>query len=245
MSTLSLAWALLVVLWAAHVRPRPTARPGASPAGGPAASGTSRRTAPPAPSRAVRTVLLIGSAGAAGVLWPPLAAVVVASWFGVPRWRRARSNSRHAAAVRRGLPDVVDLLTVAVGAGLTPQLAIGHLAALAPPPFASALAEVDRRVARGQRLADALDALPEHLGDAARPLASTLATAERYGGPLAPALDVLAHDARHDRRRHAEAAARTLPVKLCFPLVCCTLPAFVLLTIAPLVVGAVGSLRVS
>ena len=49
---------------------------------------------------------------------------------------------------------------------------------------------------------------------------------------------------RHERRRQAEEAARTLPIKLCFPLVCCVLPAFVLLTIAPLVAGAVRSLHV-
>ena len=37
---------------------------------------------------------------------------------------------------------------------------------------------------------------------------------------------------------------RTLPVKLCFPLVGCILPAFVLLTIAPLIAGALRSLTV-
>ena len=119
----------------------------------------------------------------------------------------------------------------------------GELASLAPAPFAAAFAEVDRRVGRGQRLADAVDALPEHLGEPARAIAATISGAERYGAPLAPALELLAHDARRERRRPAEETARTLPVKLCFPLVCCTLPAFVLLTIAPLVAGALRSLR--
>ncbi len=137
----------------------------------------------------------------------------------------------------------MDLLVVAIGAGLTPTLAIRELASLAPAPFAAAFAEVDRRVGRGQRLADAVNALPEHLGEPARAIAATISGAERYGAPLAPALELLAHDARRERRRTAEETARTLPVKLCFPLVCCTLPAFVLLTIAPLVAGAIRSLR--
>jgi tight adherence protein C len=93
-------------------------------------------------------------------------------------------------------------------------------------------------------LADALDALPQRLGETARPLAATIGNAERYGTPLGPALESLAHEARRERRRAADEAARTLPVKLCFPLVCCTLPAFVLLTIAPLVAGAIRTLRV-
>jgi len=58
-----------------------------------------------------------------------------------------------------------------------------------------------------------------------------LAGAERYGTPLLPALDRLALDARLDRRRRAEEAARRVPVKLLFPLVLCVLPAFGLLTV--------------
>ena len=44
-------------------------------------------------------------------------------------------------------------------------------------------------------------------------------------------------------RTVAEEAARRIPVKLLFPLVGCTLPAFALLTVAPLVAGALRSLR--
>ena len=44
----------------------------------------------------------------------------------------------------------------------------------------------------------------------------------------------LAAEARLERRRAAEATARRVPVKLLFPLVLCTLPAFALLTVVPL-----------
>ena len=44
-------------------------------------------------------------------------------------------------------------------------------------------------------------------------------------------------------RRRAEEAARRVPGKLLFPLVFCTLPAFALLTVAPLVASALESLR--
>jgi tight adherence protein C len=181
---------------------------------------------------------------ALAALWPPLPALAALAWFGRRRWAQARVAHRERRAIAVALPDVIDLLVVAIGAGLTPTLAVRHLAALAPAPFAAAFAEVQRRVDRGQRLADALDALPERLGEPTHPLVSAIGGAERYGAPLAPALELLAHDARRERRRQAEEAARTLPVKLCFPLVCCVLPAFVLLTIAPLVAGAVQSLHV-
>jgi tight adherence protein C len=186
---------------------------------------------------------IVGAGVVLALLWPPLGLLAGGTALAVPRLLRRRNEQRRRRAIQRQLPDVVDLLVVAISAGLTPALAVDRLAALAPEPFAAAFAETGRRVSRGQRLADALDAFPALLGDAARPLAHTLASAERYGSPVGPALELLAHDARRDRRRLAEEAARTVPVKLCFPLVCCTLPAFVLLTIAPLVAGALRSLR--
>src|SRR5262249_35845754 len=105
--------------------------------------------------------------------------------------------------------------------------------------------EVARRVGHGQRLADALTALVDGVGEPIRPVVAAITGTERYGAPLGPMLELLAHEARHERRRRAEEAARTLPVKLCFPLVGCLLPAFVLLPIAPLIAGAIRSVTVS
>jgi tight adherence protein C len=70
-----------------------------------------------------------------------------------------------------------------------------------------------------------------------RPLTEALRTSSRLGSPAAPALARLAIDARADARRRAEARARTVPVRLCFPLVACILPAFALLTVVPVVLG--------
>ena len=74
-------------------------------------------------------------------------------------------------------------------------------------------------------------------------LVSALGTAVRDGLPLAPVLDRLTDEANAERRRAGEAAARRLPVRLSFPLVACTLPSFVLLAIAPAVLGALSTVR--
>ena len=66
---------------------------------------------------------------------------------------------------------------------------------------------------------------------------------ERYGAPLGPALERIAADVRRRRQRRAEEAARKVPVALLFPLVLCILPAFALLTVAPLIAGALRELR--
>jgi tight adherence protein C len=150
---------------------------------------------------------------------------------------------RTRAAALAALPDLIELVIVGVRAGLTPaaafEIAEQHVAVALRP----AVVEVVHRLHRGSRLADALGALPELLGPAAAAFADTLGTADRYGQPLEPTLDRLAVDARAERRRHAERYARTLPVRLSFPLVVCTLPAFVLLAIVPALLGAVSTLR--
>ena len=139
--------------------------------------------------------------------------------------------------------DTIDLFVLALGAGLNLRLAVEAVARRTPPTWAAALSGVAERVDRGSRVTDALDAVPDDLGPAARPLVRALTGAERYGTPLLPTLERLALDARLDRRRRAEEAARRVPVKLLFPLVLCVLPAFGLLTIAPLLAGAVDALR--
>ncbi len=101
--------------------------------------------------------------------------------------------------------------------------------------------------ASGERFADAIirlrDSPPTGLGPIAQPLTDALALADRHGTPLPPVLDRLAAEAREHRRRQSEIAARQLPIRLAFPLVGCTLPSFVLLTIVPLMAGTFSSLR--
>jgi pilus assembly protein TadC len=72
------------------------------------------------------------------------------------------------------------------------------------------------------------------------PLTDVLVASERLGAPAGPALTRLAHDVRADLRRQSEARARTLPVKLLFPLVFLVLPAFGLLTVVPALLTALS-----
>jgi tight adherence protein C len=156
---------------------------------------------------------------------------------------RARQK-RTTAAVLDAIPDAVDLLAVAVAAGLNVRLAVAAVASRAPPgPVTDALRLVEAEAAAGSRLADALERLPEALGEPVRPLARALVDAERYGAPLGASLERIADDARRARQQRAQEAARRIPVRLLLPLVVCILPAFGLLTVAPLIAGGLRALR--
>ncbi|MEY2404355.1 MAG: tight adherence protein, partial [Acidimicrobiaceae bacterium] len=183
---------------------------------------------------------LVGSGFGLLCLGSGVALDAIGAWW-MRRIVAGAGIDRDAVAAQQA--DVIDLFVLALGAGLNLRLALTAVARHAPPAWTGSLSVIVDRVVRGQRVSDALDSLPGSLGEPARPLVRVLAGAERYGTPLLPALDRLALDARHDRRRRAEEAARRVPVKLLFPLVLCVLPAFALLTVTPLLAGALDALR--
>ena len=172
----------------------------------------------------------------------PAAAVLVVVVLG-RRYRVVVARRRRLAEVWSAAPDVVVLMQLAVTSGLTPYLAVAEVTPLLPvvlrPAFETALDDIHH----GRRLADALGRLLIDVGEPLRPLVAALTASEHYGVALLPALDVAALELRRRRRQAAEARARRLPVLLSFPLVCCVLPAFVCLSIAPVAVGANRSLR--
>lgn len=171
---------------------------------------------------------------------------IVVAFLGVAvistRRRRARRISGESR-VARGLPNVIDLLVMSVGAGLTPRLALASSAPWLPDPFGAAAAEVERRAASGESFATAIDIVFESLGPEVRPLTTTLIAAHTDGAALMPALKGLGDEARRRQRVAAEDRARRVPVAMLFPLVVCVLPAFALLTVVPLLIGTLSGLQ--
>jgi tight adherence protein C len=199
------------------------------------------------PISAQRARIVGGSllmAGLTGVVVHPVvgAAAALAVWsWPVVRTRRARRLRQRA--VVDGLPDVVDLLRLAIAAGLTVGHALDAVAPHTSGPFTECFHEVRRRIDLGVPTLEALDALDD-LDEPAVPLHLALASSERDGAPLRHALDQVVREARHLRRRAAEERARRLPVQLLFPLVVCILPSFGLLTVVPLLAGSLRSLAI-
>ena len=140
------------------------------------------------------------------------------------------------------MPDAIELLVLCVHAGSSPTQAVVELAARAPPVLRPTFAAVDLPAPR-RSLAAALGELAARSGVRA----AATRDGHRHGrsGRLAPGAGARSPRPRGPRHppRHGEAAARRLPVRLTFPLVTCTLPSFVLLAIAPALLGALSTLR--
>ncbi len=170
------------------------------------------------------TIVALPAVAAAGFLAPDL-------WLA----RRAR---RRAACATSELADVLDLLRVAIVAGLPVSRALTEVGRRRGGLVATELRIVSERLALGVPRADALAALRRSLPlPAIGLLTAAIARADRHGAPLAPALTALAQAARADRARalHEQAARAAPRIQLAVALL--LVPAVLLVVAAGLVHG--------
>jgi len=174
------------------------------------------------------------------LLSPPLTAVA----FLLPDALLSRAARLRRAAAARELPLLLDVVAAATGAGLTGQLAVRRATAAANGPLADELGEALRRVDLGGRWSEELLATAERLGLPEMHRAVAILTrGDAVGSPLADALTEIARESRDARRDLVAERARKAPVKMLFPLVFLVLPAFLLLTVVPVLVTTLQSIR--
>jgi tight adherence protein C len=182
-------------------------------------------TVPLAGALPVRLALvLLPGAALAGFLGPDL-------WLA----RRAR---RRAARAALELADVLDLLRVAVEAGLPIGRALEEVGRRHGGLVAAELRVAAARLRLGVPRAETLRLLHRRLPlPSVAVLTAAVQRADRHGTPLAPALAALAQEARADRARrlHEQAAAAAPRIQLTVALL--LVPAVLLFVAAGLVHG--------
>jgi tight adherence protein C len=148
-----------------------------------------------------------------GRLGPVALVAAPAGAFVAPDAWLARTTRRRRAAMAAELPEVLDLLHVAVSAGLSAQRALGEVGRRRAGPLAVELRTAAARAALGVPQAHALARLARRCPlDGVAALVAAIGRCERHGAPLAPALQALAADARAQRaQRVREHAARAAP----------------------------------
>jgi len=161
----------------------------------------------------------------------------------VPELVLARAARRRRLDASREVPLFLDLLAVTTSAGLPPELAVRVATEPLRGPLGEELRGAVGRVDLGRRWRDEIaasaDRLAQHdLGRAIR----LLLRAQRLGASLADEMSRLAADVREGARMRAVERARTAPVKMLFPLVFLILPAFLLLTVVPVLLTTVRSI---
>jgi pilus assembly protein TadC len=156
---------------------------------------------------------------------------------------RSRAGKRHRAAADAEIPQLLDLLAAGSSAGLAAPLALRRAADGLTGPLADEVRATVRAVDLGARWRDELEALADRLDlPDLRRTVSALTRTESLGASLAQATADLAASVRQARRAATMERARTAPVKMLFPLVFLVLPAFLLLTVVPVLLTTVRSI---
>src|SRR5438309_823154 len=144
---------------------------------------------------------------------------------------------KRSHAIRKGLPDALDLLVICAEAGLTVDAAFGRVArelGKAYPELgdefgltAIELGFLNERRNAFENLADRVDL------EAVRGVVTTMIQTEKYGTPLASALRVLSAEFRHQRMMRAEEKAARLPAIMTVPLILFILPTLFVVILGP------------
>jgi len=152
--------------------------------------------------------------------------------------RKAKARQK---AIRNGLPDGLDLLTVCVeaGSGLDQAVAkAGDELRASHPALAEEFRAITTEIRAGKPRLSAFQGFAERTAlEEVRSLVSMLTQTDRFGTSVGQALRVQSDTSRTKRRQAAEERAAKVSVKLVFPLVLCLFPALYAVCFGPVVVN--------
>jgi tight adherence protein C len=185
--------------------------------------------------------MALGATVHAAILLAPVIGVVA---YRMPDVLLARRGRARQAAIQLRVPDLVELLVATTEAGLAPSVALQRSSEVLVGPLGVELRRAVAEMDLGMSWRSAMDRMVERTDVASlRRLVGALSRSNRLGTPVGATLRSVAGDLRAERRTRAEELARRAPVKMLFPLVFLILPAFLLLTVGPVVLATVHSLK--
>jgi tight adherence protein C len=172
-----------------------------------------------------------------GVLWIP--SLGFAGYLFPSTRLDGRARARQGA-IRRDLADMIDLLTISVEAGLAFDAALLHARRAMSGPLAEEVGRLLHEIQLGARRVDAMRNLSERTSvDELRSFVLAMVQADVFGVSVANVLRSQSQELRTKRRQYAEERAMKVPVKLLFPMICCILPALLVLIVGP------GAIRIA
>jgi tight adherence protein C len=145
--------------------------------------------------------------------------------------------NKRSDAIRKGLPDALDLLVICAEAGLTVDAAFNRVAKELGNGYPELADEFMLTAIELGFLTDRRQAF-ENLSarvdlEALRGVVTTMIQTEKYGTPLASSLRVLSAEFRNERMMRAEEKAARLPAIMTVPLILFILPVLFVVILGP------------
>jgi tight adherence protein C len=168
------------------------------------------------------------------LIWSVLAAAI---GFYVPRLVLRSKITRRQQRITWGLADALDLMVIAVEAGLGLNAAlnrVGEELKDVHPDMHHEFDLVNLEIRLGRSREEALRNLTERTGvDDIRSFVALLIQADRFGSSIGKAVRVFADSLRTKRRQRAEQASAKAALKLLIPLTVFLFPVIIAMIIAP------------
>lgn len=157
--------------------------------------------------------------------------------FYLPRYILRKKITGRQQRITWGLADAMDLMVVAVEAGLGLNAALNRVAEeikTLHPEMHSEIELVNLEIRVGRSREEALRNLAERTGvEDIRSFVALLIQADRYGSSIAKAVRIFADSLRTKRRQRAEQISQKAALKLLVPLTCFLFPVIILVVLGP------------
>ena len=198
----------------------------------------------------ISILLLTGGAAALGLsrglLIKDLALLLIAGFiFGMllPEFYLSSLIKKRREEVSCSLPDMLDLLTVSVEAGLGFDLALVKVTERFPGVLSQELGRVLQEMKLGRSRREALQDMAERVGaEDLSAFVTSLVQADQLGVGIGNILRVQSGEMRRKRRQRAEEQAMKAPVKMLIPLVLFIFPALFVVLLGPALIQIMKNL---
>jgi len=165
------------------------------------------------------------------------ALLVLALALGPEAGLNRKVEERHVA-LQEKLPDVLDLLTISVEAGLGFEQALDRTIAAVPGALSDEFARMLGEVRAGASRADAMRAMEQRTNvPEVRSFVLAILQADTFGVSIGRVLRAQSDEMRIKRRQLAQEKAQKAPVKMLIPMVFCVFPALFVVVIGPAIIN--------
>jgi tight adherence protein C len=162
-----------------------------------------------------------------------LAVGAIVGYYAPVMWLKQKVDARRAA-IQKGLPDAMDLLVIAVDAGLGFDAALARVTDKYKNALSDLFAKVLREVSLGRPRLEAMDEMGRSSGvDDLHNFIQAIIQSEQFGTGIGKILRIQADDMRRRRRQRAQEKAAQATLKMLLPMVGCIFPVLWIVLLGP------------